>query len=179
MAAGDRHAALPQQLHELVRTFQLGRKRDMTHRSRSEQPLEQTTVGIAPRLGRMRPEPLRRDERALEMRADDVRRGTVQRHLVQRRRQLVFGRGDERRLVGGHAAREQRLARFAVALGVGREEVDACEPVDLQVDEPGSGDSVSVRRAHADACDATVNHVDVAGNQVPVDECCPDAESHA
>src|SRR6266508_497012 len=118
MAARNRYAALPQQLHKLVRTLQLGRQRDMTHRSSSEQPLEQTTVGIAPRLGRMRPEPLGRDERALEMRPDDVRRGTVQWNLAQRRRQLVLGRGDERRLVGGHAAREQSLARLAVALRV-------------------------------------------------------------
>ena len=67
-----------------------------------------------------------RDERALEMRADDVRRGTVLADLAERRRQLVLGRRDERRLVRGHAAREQRLARFPVTLCVGREEVDAC-----------------------------------------------------
>jgi hypothetical protein len=94
---------------------------------------------------------------------------------VQRRRQLVLGRRDEGRLVGGHAAGEQRLTRLAIALRVGGEKVDACEPVDLQVDEARSGDSGSVRRAQADAGDATVNHIDVAGNQGPVDECCPDS----
>jgi hypothetical protein len=97
---------------------------------------------------------------------------------VQRRRQLVLGRRDECRLIGGHAAREQRLTRLAIALRVGGEKVDTCEPVDLEVDEPRSGDSGSVRRAQTDACDATVKHLDVAGNQVPVDERCPDSQPH-
>ena len=90
MAAGNRHAALPQQLHELVRTLQLGREGDVAHRSRSEQTLEQPTVGVASRLRRMRSEPLRGDERTFEMRTDDVRSGAILRNLVQCRRQLVL-----------------------------------------------------------------------------------------
>src|SRR2546426_3166974 len=110
MPAGDRHASLREQIHELVCTLELGRERHMAHRPGSEQTLEQTTVGVAPRVGRMRPEPFRRDERSLEMRADDVRGVAVSWDFAQCRGQLVLGGRDERRLVGGYAALEQRLA---------------------------------------------------------------------
>src|SRR5216684_3930740 len=126
----------------------------------------------------MRPEPLRRDERPLEMRADDVRCGAVLRNLVQRRRQLVLGRRDEGRLIGGHTAREQRFARSPVTLSVGREEVDAREPVDLQVDETRSSDSGSVRRTQADSRDLTVGNLDVAGNEPALDERGLYSQSH-
>ena len=171
MTAGDRHAALPERPEQLGL---LGGRRPAQHAVGRDDLQRAHVVDGPAEAAPEHPDP------AAEVVGDhpDLGRGTVQRDLVQRRGQLVLGRGDERRLVGGHAAREQRLARFPVTLRVCREKVDACEPVDLQVDEARRSDSGSIRRAQTDAVDATVNHVDVAGNQIPVDECCPNAESH-
>ena len=55
----------------------------------------------------------------------------------------ALGRRDERRQVGGDAGLEQRVARHRVAVGVGAEEVDAREPVHLQVDEAGRRDAAA------------------------------------
>ena len=150
----------------------------MAHRAGGEQPLEQRTVGIASRLGRVRPQPLGRDERPFEMRAEDARRRSVRRNLPEGSNQLVLGRCDERRLVGRDAALQQRLAGAPVAVGVGPEEVHTGEAVDLQVDEPGRRDALAVRRVEPDRRDTAVRHFDVTGNEAPVDERCPDAEAH-
>jgi hypothetical protein len=112
------------------------------------------------------------------MRTDDVRTRTVLRNLVQRGRQLFLRRGDERRLIRSHTAGEQRLPRFPVTVRVGREKVHARKAVDLQVDEAWCSDPDSVGRAQTNAGDVTVDHVDVPENEAPVDERCPDSESH-
>ena len=49
----------------------------MTHRTRAEQPLQQSRIGISALLGRMRPEPLGRDEGAFEVCAENPGRGAV------------------------------------------------------------------------------------------------------
>jgi len=84
----------------------------------------------------------------------------------------------ERRLVRSHTAGEQRLPRFPVTVRVGREKVHARKAVDLQVDEAWCSDPDSVGRAQTNAGDVTVDHVDVPENEAPVDERCPDSESH-
>jgi len=56
--------------------------------------------------------------------------------------------------------------------------VHSGEAVHLQVDETGSGNAAPVGGAQADAGDAAVGHLDVARHQAPVDERCPDSESH-
>ena len=43
--------------------------------------------------------------------------------------------------VGGHPGLEHRLADPLIAPGVGSHQVDSGEPVDLEVDHPGGGDS--------------------------------------
>src|SRR5207245_1354573 len=126
----------------------------------------------------MRPKPLRSNERTFEMRADDVRVGTILWNLAQCRRQVVLWRSDERRLIRGHSALEQRLPRLPITLCVGRKEIDACKPVDLQVDETRSGDSGSIRRAQPDPGDLAVGDLDVAGDELALDERCLDTESH-
>ena len=124
----------------------------------------------------MRPEPLRGDERALEMRTEDARRRAVLRHLAQRRRQLVLRRGDEGRLVRGHAALAQCRARAAIAVRVGGEEVNAREAVHLQVDEAGGRDTRSGSSVQPDGRDPSVHDLDVPGQKLPVDERCLDAQ---
>src|SRR5206468_883942 len=115
----------------------------------------------------------------LEMGAEDVRRRAVHRHLRERTHELVLGRGDEGRLVRRHTALQQGGAGAAIALGVRGEEVDAGEAVHLKIDEPGRSDARSVRRAQPDGSDMAVRELDVAGNETPVDQRCPDAEPHA
>ena len=89
---------------------------------------------------------------------------------AQRGEQLLLGRGDERGEVGGHARLEQRLAGAPVAVGVGVEEVDAAEAVDLEVDEARHGEAAPVRPGKAAADDPAVLDLDVAADELPVDE---------
>jgi hypothetical protein len=55
-------------------------------------------------------EALRREERTLEVRADDPRAAALARHGAQRRGEVDLGRGDEGRLEGGDAGGQQRFA---------------------------------------------------------------------
>ena len=52
---------------------QLGRERHQPDRPAVEQPVEQGEVGVAARRGPVRAEPPRREERALEVHAEDAR----------------------------------------------------------------------------------------------------------
>ena len=65
--------------------------------------------------------------------------------FAERGEQILLGRRDEGGEVRGDACLQQRLARAAVAVGVGAEQVDAGETVHLQVDEAGRGDPAAVR----------------------------------
>ena len=77
VTARDDDAALVQQVDELERAGQLGRERDVADRAGGEQPLEQASVRIAPRRSRVRSEPVRGEERAFEMDAEDARSGAA------------------------------------------------------------------------------------------------------
>src|SRR5205807_3603209 len=82
------------------------------------------------------------------------------------------------RLVRRHAAAKQRLAGAPVAAVVGGEEVHARKTVHLEVDESRRRDPVGVAGVQPDGGDEPVNHFDVARDEVPVDERCPDSETH-
>ncbi len=74
---------------------------------------------------------------------------------------------------------QQRLARAAVAGGVGAGEVHAGEAVHLQVDEAGDRDSAAAAAVHADGRDPSVRDLDVSAQQHAVHHRCLDAQSHA
>ncbi len=94
-------------------------------------------------------EALGREERPLEMDAEDPRALRGQRHGAECRDELLLRRGDQRRQVGGDAGLEQRVAGACVAGRVGVEEVDAREAVHLEVDEARHGDSAAARARRA------------------------------
>ena len=90
----------------------------MPNRPGREQPLEQVGVGVAPADGRVRAEAPGREERALEVDAEDARARVVavRRDLRERGDERLLRRGDQRRQERGDAGLEQRLARAAVAV---------------------------------------------------------------
>jgi hypothetical protein len=61
---------------------------------------------------------LLRQERPLEVDAEQPRAGRIERDVPERREQVLLGGGDEGRQVGGDAGLEQRLAAAGVAIGV-------------------------------------------------------------
>src|SRR5207253_6303372 len=67
VAARDGDPAQVQEIDQLVRPGQLRRKRDEPDAARADETLEERRVGIAAPGRRVRPEPRRREERALEM----------------------------------------------------------------------------------------------------------------
>src|SRR5207245_6304020 len=83
------------------------------------------------------------EERALEVDADDGRERLDLRDRLRRlcalecRPVLVEWSGHERRAVRGHPLFELRVPGAAPTVGVGGEEVDVANAVDLEVDEPG------------------------------------------
>ena len=68
---------------------------------------------------------------------------------------------------------------MAVPVAIRSEEVDSRKPVDLQVDEPGNCDSLSVRGREAEPGDSSTENLDVAGNEGSVDESGFDPEPHS
>ena len=144
VTARDGHAGEEQPVDQLVRAGKLGREGHHAHRAGAEQPLEQCRIRIPPSGERVDPETVFRQERPLEMNAEDARAADAGRHVAQRCQELLLGRRDERRQVRRDAALEQRLACTAIAVRVGAHQVDACEAVDLEIDEPRNGDPASV-----------------------------------
>jgi hypothetical protein len=179
VAARHDHAALVQQVDDGTGPDELGRKRHVGDRAGGEQPLGQRDVRIAARRRRVHAEPLRRDERALEVDAEQAGADRVDRNLGEPRKQLLFRCSDEGRMERRHAGLEQCLAGAAVPGGVCRGEVDAAEAVHLQVDEAGNGDAVPLAVAQTDRCNAAVRDVHVAPEQDAVDDRRLDAELHA
>ena len=109
-----------------------------------EKALEELTVRVPPRLRRVRPEPVRREEWALEVDAENARACLLaRRHLTQGCDQRVLGSRDQRRLKGGDTAFEQRLAGQLVRGRVRAGEVDPAVAVHLQVDESRCGDAAA------------------------------------
>src|SRR4029079_12651389 len=93
--------------------------------------------------------------------------------------ELLLGRGDERGEVGGDAGLEECLARLAVPLGVGREEVHATEAVHLEVDEPGHCDPTTVGGRESERRHPTARDLDVARHELPVAEGSFAADTHS
>src|SRR5579884_510245 len=178
MTGADDDAALERAANEPVRSVELGRDRQRRDATRVEEPLEQREIRVAAVLERMRSEPLGREERPFEVRADDSWGDALRRQRADRVDERVLGRGDERRLVRGHADLEQRFARLLVLIARRREEVDAREPVHLQVDEPGHRDPAARRGREAYLDDAAVRDLDVAGQERPPDDGSFDSEPH-
>src|SRR5205823_4439463 len=83
-------------------------ERDEADRPGREQPLEERRVRVAPRLGRVRAEAIRREERALEVDAEDPRALGDHRHGPKGRDEILLGRADEGRQVRRHAGLEDR-----------------------------------------------------------------------
>src|SRR6266516_2938226 len=164
---------------ERLGSRELGRESDEPDGPRVEKPLEQLDVGIATRRRGMNPETAGREEGALQVNPEDPRPVGAARHPAESGEEPVFRSGDEGRQVRGDPGLEQSLAGSAVSLHVGIEQVDAGETVDLQVDEAGNRDSLSVRRGAADRADAPATHLHVAADQTAVDECGFDSELHS
>src|SRR5918994_1447022 len=168
VAAGNGDAAREQQVDQLERAGKLGCERDEALGSRVEQPLEQ--VRAHARGG---------EEWPLDVHTEDPRTARLGRDLAERRDEHGLGRRDQGREVGGDAGLEQRLACALVTCRVRGREVDAAEAVDLQVHEPRCRDPApAVAAANAVAGDAALTNLDVARNELPVDERSFDAESH-
>ena len=73
---------------------------------------------------------------------------------------------------------QQRAPRALVAVAVGAAEVDAGEPVDLEVDEPGRGEPAPAP-GQADRHDPVAVDLDVAGNAAAVHQRRRHPEPHA
>src|SRR5262249_22406776 len=78
----------------------------------------------------------------------------------------------------GHTGFEQRVPRARVAVGVRIEEVDPREAVDLQIDESRHRDASPVRRRQAIPGDRVIGDLDVAGNELALDERGLDSQLH-
>jgi len=178
VAAGDGDPPAPQEVDQLERPRQLRGERHVDDRPGADQPLEQRRVGIAPSRCGVAAQPLGREERPLEMRAEHARRGAVLRNLAQRRDELFLGRRDEGRLIGGDTRAQQRLADAPVALGVSGEEVDADEAVHLKVDEAGRRDPAPVPAVEPASDDPPIRDLDVAGNELAAEQRRFDSEPH-
>src|SRR6185436_2499443 len=112
-----------------------------------------------------------------EVDAEDARSRSACGNGRDRGNQVGLLGGDQRREVGRHAGLEERLAGGRESVGVRTEEVDAREPVHLQVDEAGHGDSAT-DAVEADGLDPAAVDRDVAGDEAAVDERSVDAQPH-
>src|SRR5712691_5514897 len=178
VAARHGDAAGDEDVDQLERAGQLRREGHHPHGPRVEQALEESSVGIAPPGRRMGSEPARGEEGTLEVDADDPRPVQLGGNLGERRHELVFLRGDQRRQVRGDARLEQRLAGAAIAVGARIEEVDAAEAVHLHVEESRRGNSAAVPSAQAEGGDAPVDDLDLPRHEPAVDEGGFDLELH-
>ena len=164
--AHDRHAARDELVDQLERPRQLGRQRHLGYRRRVEQPAQQRQV----RRGKSRGSctPARRGDRNGPSRCAPRTRAPmpVHGHRAQRVQQRGLRRGHERRLERRRPRRQQRLPHAHVPLVVGGHQVNAREPVDLQVDESRRGDPAPrAGAAHGDDRSAVDLHV--ARHQAP------------
>ena len=94
------------------------------------------------------------------------------------RDEVLLARRDERRLERRGARRRQPLCDERVPRAVGVGEVDAREAVDLEIDEPRDGDAAS-RSGEPDAADAAVDELDIAPQELAVDNRGLDPEPHS
>ena len=135
VAARDGDLASQKPLDDLARSRELGRERHQSDGPRIEEPFEQAQIGVAASRGRMDPESEGGDERPFEVDPQYAWPVRLGRHLAEGGEELLFGSGDEGREEGGDARLQQGVSGTSIAVGVCREEVDAEEAVDLEVDE--------------------------------------------
>src|SRR5919106_2303245 len=178
MPARDRDLVAEERVDERVGARELRGESDEPDGPRGQEALEELPVGISTSVRPVDAEAPRREERPLEMGAQDARPVRAGRQPVERGEQTVFGSGDEGREVRRDARLEQRVTGAAIAVRVGVEEIDAREPVYLKVDEAGHGDAVAVRGREPDAGDSAVVDLDVAADDPAVHECGVNAELH-
>jgi hypothetical protein len=84
---------------------------------------------------------------------------------------VLHRRRDERREEPGDARRRQGLAGARVALDAGREEVDADDPVDVQVQEPRDRDPTAAARTGADP---DLRHAPFGDHDIALDDLAVD-----
>ena len=125
----------------------------------------------------MRPHPIGREERPLEVGAQHA--GTrLGRHGLQCLDRRRLGRGDERRLVRGDAGKQERLARTLVVVRWGGEEIDASVAVDLEIDEARDRNAPSRTSGETDGGDPPVFDLDIPGDELAANECRLDSQPH-
>ena len=178
VAEGDRHSSLEQSAHEIVCALKLWRERHKADGAGCEETVQQLRVRVAARVRRMRAEPRGGEERTFEMCTQDTSASGCARQLAKRGDDVLLGRGHEGRKKGRDAGCEERLAGATVPLGVGVEEIDACETVDLEIDESGHSDAAAARRRETDGGHVAVGDLDVALNDPAADQCSLDSKSH-
>ena len=178
VAERDGDPAREQAVDHLAGAGKLGGKRHQPHRPRVEQAVEQRHVGVTAGFRNMRAEAARREKRPFEVHAEDARPLALARNFAHRCDHLLLGTRDQGRQIRGDAGLEQCHAGAPVSLGVGVEEVDAPEPVHLQIDEARHGDSAAVRRRQAGRGQASVVDLDVARNEHAFDQTGLDSEPH-
>src|SRR5690242_1273071 len=127
---------------------------------------------------RVRARAVGRKERSFDMRPEDPRPLRARRHRAQSLDRRLLRRSDEGGLVRGHAGEQQCLARAAVVVARGGEEVDPAVAVHLKVDEAGNRDPAARPTGETERDDAPVLDVDVAGDELPANQCSLDAEPH-
>jgi hypothetical protein len=189
VSAGDDDPAGDERVDQHQRPRQLRRQGDLGHRPGGKQSLQHPEVRREDRAGVVRSRPRRRQEGPLQMNADDPRPsgrlgvapawlilGPDPRHPPQRVDHRLDLRGDDRRLEGGDAIGEQCGRRDRVAVLARRREIDPRTAVHLQVDEPRRRDLRPPRHPDADRREAPVDHLDIAVDQLPVDQRRSDPE---
>ena len=173
----DRDAARVEQVDQLECAGELGGERHEPHRACREQALEERDIGIPPRGEAVRAEAGGGEEGAFEVGAEDPRAMIPVRDRAQRADHVLLGRRDECRQIRGDAGLEERLSGGGEAVRVGAEEVDAREPVHLEVDEAREPRSRTTRLEPDRRDDAAVE-LDVARQEPSVDEGSLDPEPH-
>ena len=140
------------------------------HRRGVQQPPQQREVGREHPARVVHARPPRREERPFDVRAEDARADATGRHRPQRLQQRRLRRGHERRLERRRPRGQQRLPDAHVPLEIGGHQVDAREPVDLQVDEARRGDATARAPGSPTASITPSTTDDVAGDEHAVDQ---------
>ena len=177
VAARDDDAVCVEHVDQLERPVELRGERHLGHVPGGEQSLEQPGVGVAAGRDRMGAEAEGREERALQVGADDPRADRLARTSASAATSSASGAVIK---VGWNAVTpHSRSASPAIRGVVGGREVDPAEAVDLQVDQARDRRAAATGPVHADRRDAAVRDLDVAAQQHAVDDRGLDAQSHA
>ena len=183
MPHGDGDAPAREPLHELESAVQLRGERHHRDRTRFAEPVRQLRVRLEQIRGIVCPRPLPRQKWALEVHAKHPGSAVARGHRGRRGSQRGVVRlrrgGHRRRLVGHRANRGERLGGACMAVHVSGEEVDAGDPVDVGVHEPGHRDTTAAMAGHADRRHRIAVDSHVAVDERSVDERGAHPEPHA